>query len=336
MRHPAPFSLIIAAAAVLLFAAALTALVSGHFAVPLQDVFPVLKSLFTADSGVSETVRAVVLNVRLPRILLAILAGGSLAAAGAAFQALFGNPLATPDTLGVATASAFGAALAILLGLGGWLLQGAALLSGLAGVCLVIAVSQIRGRSSLLMLILSGLVISAFFSALISLTKYIADPQDVLPTITFWLMGSMTGASMKSLALGAPLILAGSVFLYAVRWKLNALSLPEDEARALGIPVTRLRLSVILAATAVTASVVSMCGLIGWVGLLVPHFARLLLGSNNARVVPASLLLGALFVLVADTAARCAWETEVPVSILTALIGAPVFIALMRRSGGIR
>lgn len=318
------------------FVAMLVALGMGNFKLTLMEVIRTIESTWHPVDGVDNMMRSVVLNVRLPRVILAVVAGAGLAVAGAAFQALFSNPLATPDTLGVATGAAFGAVLAILFGIDGFGIQLASLVMGLAAVFLVYSVSRIRGSSSILMLILSGLVIAALFSALISLVKYAADPQDVLPSITFWMMGTLTGATTQTLALGLPFILIGSTLLYLLRWKLNALSLPEDEAKSLGIPVARLRIIVILSATMITASVVSMCGLIGWVGLLIPHFARLVFGNNNESVVPASLVLGALFVLIADTVARCASQMEIPVSILTAVIGAPVFILLLRRSGGIR
>lgn len=314
----------------------LIALGMGSFQLTTVQVVQTIESLWHPVQGVDDVMRSVVVNVRLPRVILAVVAGAGLAVAGAAFQALFANPLATPDTLGVATGAAFGAVLGILFGFDGFGIQLGALLMGLAAVFLVYCVSRVRGSSSILMLILSGLVIAALFSALISLVKYAADPQDVLPSITFWMMGTLTGGTVDTLCLGLPFILIGSGLLYLLRWKLNALSLPEDEAKSLGIPLARLRLIVILSATMITASVVSMCGLIGWVGLLIPHFARLVFGNNNEAVVPASLVLGSLFVLIADTIARCATEMEIPVSILTAVIGAPVFILLLRRSGGIR
>lgn len=319
---------------VLLVATTFVSLACGRYWIDIENIFYTLLAPLNRSQQVTDTMLSIVWNVRLPRVLLAIVAGAGLAVAGTAFQALFANPLATPDTLGVATGSAFGAVLGILLGIDGFGIQISSLFMGLMSVILVYGVSRIRGQNSVLMLILSGLVIAALFSALISLVKYVADPQDVLPSITFWMMGSLTGATMKTLALGLPFILSGSIVLYSLRWKLNALSLPEDEARSLGIPLFRLRVLVIVCGTMITASVVSMCGLIGWVGLLIPHFTRLLLGNNNTQVLPTSLILGALFVLSADTLARSATEFEIPVSILTALIGAPVFIMLLRRNGG--
>ena len=183
--------------------------------------------------------------------------------------------------------------------------------------------------------VLAGMEISPLFSSLLSLIKYTADPQDVLPAITFWMMGNMQNASWQSLAMGMPLILSGTLLIFLFRWRLNALSLPEEEAASLGIPVRRMRALTVLGATMVTASVVSMCGLIGWVGLLIPHIARMLFGSSNKAVVPASIGLGAVFMLAIDTLARCASTSEIPVSILTAVIGAPFFILLLRKSGGV-
>ena len=188
----------------------------------------------------------------------------------------------------------------------------------------------------MIMMILSGMVISALFSALVSLVKYTADPQDVLPAITFWLMGSLTGTTRETLFMGAPLILLGMGILYVLRWKLNAMSLPEEEAASLGIPVKRIRWLTILGSAMITASVVSMCGLIGWVGLLIPHVSRMLFGNNNQSVIPASMGFGSIFMLVIDTVARSATAAEIPVSILTAVIGAPFFIGLLRKTGGIR
>ena len=265
-----------------------------------------------------------------------MLAGAGLAVSGAAFQSLFSNPLATPDTLGVATGASFGAALGILAGFSPAFVQLSAFAAGLAAVALVLAVSRVRGSSPVIMMILAGMVVSALFSALVSLVKFAADPQDVLPAITFWLMGSLSGATRESLALGSPAIIAGVLIIWLARWRLNAASLSDDEAVALGVNLRRLRLTVIAGAALITGAVVSMCGLIGWVGLLVPHGSRMLFGADNRRVAPASLVLGALFMLAIDTAARSAAASEIPASILTSIIGAPFFIFLLRRSGGIR
>ncbi|WP_290149463.1 iron ABC transporter permease [uncultured Parasutterella sp.] len=293
----------------------------GRFAV---DFSSLASALFTG--GADSTESMVIGSVRLPRILLAVIAGAGLSVAGAAFQAIFNNPLATPDTLGVT----FGAVLAILFGFEGPLLQIVSFFFGLISVFLAYSVSSVRGQRTLLMLILSGLVIGALFTALINLVKFVADPQDVLPSITYWMLGSLSGAKMDNLYSAAPVIGFSSLILYILRWKMNALCMPEDEARSLGIPVARLRAVCILCATLISACVVSLFGIISWVGLLIPHFCRLLVGSNNNAVVPASLVFGGLFLLAADTVARSATEVEIPVSVLTAVIGAPVFLIILR------
>ncbi|MFU0842316.1 MAG: Iron ABC transporter permease [Burkholderia sp.] len=327
----ARFARRMAAALLLTLLAALWALCAGRYPIAPDAV---LQLLAGAD-GLPEPARSIVLNVRLPRIALALLAGLALAVSGCAFQAVFSNPLAAPDTLGVATGASFGAVLGILFGFSGLGVQLLALASGLSAAFLVIAVSRAGRPGSLLMVVLSGIAVGALFAALVAIVKYVADPQDELPAITFWLMGSLAGAGWDELAAGAPLIALGAIVLFAMRWRLNALSLPEEEAASLGIPLRRLRLAAIFAATLVTASAVSMCGLIGWIGLLVPHAARMLAGSDCRRSLPASALLGAFFMLIADTLARTLTAGEIPVSVITALAGAPFFILLLRRTGGL-
>ncbi|MBR6790449.1 MAG: iron ABC transporter permease [Oscillospiraceae bacterium] len=312
------------------------ALGMGQFSMTPGEVMAVLLPNAFPGIETTNTMHTVVLNIRLPRILLALLAGAGLSVAGAAFQALFSNPLATPDTLGVATGASFGAVLAILFGLSAMTIQLFALGTGLLAVALVYIVGRTRGGSPMIMIVLAGMVISALFSALVSLIKYVADPQDVLPAITFWMMGNMQNATWETLLLGIPFIVGGIIIVFLFRWKLNAMSLPEDEATALGIPVRRIRVIVTIGATMITASVVSMCGLISWVGLLIPHISRMIFGSSNKRVIPAAIGLGAVFMVVIDTAARCLTAAEIPVSILTAVIGAPFFIILLRRTGGIK
>ena len=331
MKSPRFYRLCMITAVIVTAVFAVAALCMGRYTIPLSEV---MKELFRGGSDMAN-VHTVLFQIRIPRILLSVLAGAGLAAAGCAFQSLFGNPLATPDTLGIANGASFGAALGILLGFQAVGVQTSALIAGILAVVLVFAVTGGR-RSSMIMIILAGMVISSLFSALVSLVKFVADPQDVLPVITFWLMGSLSSVTVKSLLYGAPFILSGIVILYLLRYRLNVLSLPEDEARALGVDLKLLRTLVSAASTAITASVVALCGVIGWVGLLVPHIARMLFGHSNHRVTPASLVFGGVFLLLVDTAARCVAASEIPVSILTAVIGAPVFILLLRKTGGIR
>ncbi len=325
----------IAILAVLLVLAAL-AVTMGRYKIGLIEFFAALLPNAFPDVKVPEAAGNVIFNIRLPRIGLAILAGAGLSVSGGAFQALFSNPLAAPDTLGVATGASFGAVLGILMGFPTIIVQALSLLFGVLAVLLVYTVGNVRGGSTIVMLILSGMVVSALFSALVSLVKYTADPQDVLPAITFWLMGSLSGTTSETLFMGAPFIISGMLIIYILRWRLNAMSLSEEEATALGVPVKRLRALIVLGSTMITASVVSMCGLIGWVGLLIPHISRMIFGNDNTLVIPASMGLGAIFMLAIDTVARCATAAELPVSILTAIIGAPFFIVLLRKTGGIQ
>lgn len=315
---------------------ALAAIGMGRFSMSIPQTLATLFPGSFPEIEVTQTMRNVIFNIRLPRVLLSLLAGAGLSVAGASFQGLFSNPLATPDTLGVATGASFGAALGILLGCNMFLTQVCALAMGMLAVAIVYAVSRVRGGTNMVMIILGGMVVSSLFSALVSMIKYVADPQDVLPAITFWLMGSLSATNFQTLLLGAPFILAGTAMIFALRWRLNVLSLNEDEAHTLGVNVKLLRVLVILASTMITASVVSMCGLIGWVGLLIPHISRMLFGNDNRRVIPASIGLGAIFMLLIDTLARTVSASEIPVSILTAVIGAPVFIILLRKTGGLR
>jgi iron complex transport system permease protein len=188
----------------------------------------------------------------------------------------------------------------------------------------------------MMMIILAGMVISSLFQAMVSLVKYTADPEDVLPQITFWLMGSLSGVGFQELTLGSPFIIIGLVIIFFLRWKMNMLSLHEDESKSLGVNVKLVRFLIIISTTLITASVVSICGNIGWIGLLIPHVCRMIFGNNNNSVVPASIGFGAIFMVIIDTIARSATASEIPISILTAVIGAPFFIILLRKTGGIR
>lgn len=302
-----------------------------HLSVP-ETVEAIIAVISGAE--VDATVYSVLFKVRLPRIILALFVGAGLAVAGTSFQSLFSNPLATPDTLGVATGASFGAVLALLLSGNAVMVQLCALAFGLLSLFITCMVSKMNGKSSIIMVVLSGMVVSSIFQALVSLVKYTADTEEKLPAITYWLMGSMSRASVSSLLIGVPFIVVGVGILFALRWRLNILSLNEDEAKSLGVNVKRLRMLVMVASTMVTASCVSMCGQVGWVGLLVPHAARMIYGSDNKRLIPAGIGIGATFMILIDTIARAATVAEIPVSILTALIGAPFFVLLLRKTGG--
>ena len=324
---------------VLLIAAPLFSLICclgfGRYELSLFETVELLWAQITGGE-VDPTAYSVVFKVRLPRLILAFLTGSGLAVAGTSFQSLFGNPMATPDTLGVATGASFGAVLGLLFSDHMVMVQFLAFGFGLVSLFITCLISRMNGKSSMIMVVLSGMVVSSIFQAFVSLAKYVADPEEELPSITYWLMGSMSRATVKALLIGAPFIIIGILILFALRWRLNILSLQEDEAKALGIHVTHLRTLVMVASTMVTASCVSMCGQVGWVGLLVPHMARMIYGSDNRRLIPACISIGATFMIVIDTLARAATASEIPVSILTALIGAPFFVLLLKKTGGTR
>ena len=318
-----------------LIATMLIAMGVGRYSISVGEIINTLLPKSLSPEEVDPNIRTVIYNIRLPRVLLAALAGSGLAVSGAAFQSLFSNPLATPDTLGVATGASFGAALGIMLGFGSVGIQTCAFITGIACVGLVYFISKVKGERPIVMIILAGMVISSLFQAMVSLLKYAADPQDTLPQITFWLMGSLSGVGFEELMLGSPFIIIGIIVIFLLRWKMNMLSLHEDESKSLGVNVKVVRLFTIMSAALITASVVSICGNVGWVGLLIPHISRMMFGNNNKSVIPASIGLGAIFMIVIDTIARSATASEIPISILTAIIGAPFFITLLRKTGGI-
>lgn len=311
----------------------IVSLVVGRFPIAPDELVSTLSSRLGGDP-VSARLDAVVFGLRIPRTVLAVIVGAGLATAGAAFQSLFSNPLATPDTLGVTAGASVGAVIAMLLSLPILGVQLVSLLFGIVAVGLTMLIARQRGRSSIVMLVLAGVVVAALANAGLSVLKLVADPNDKLPQITYWLMGSLAGADMGNIAIGAPLVLVGVGIIFVLRWRLNVLALGDDEAKTSGTNVRAMRITIIIAATLVTASSVSMCGQVGWIGLLVPHCARMLCGSNNRLVVPTSILLGASFLVVIDALSRSVSASEIPISVLTAFVGAPVFIVLLRRTGG--
>ncbi len=308
----------------------------GRYTLRLDQTFKILLSPIT-KIDVSFADYIVIFNIRIPRIILAFSVGLGLAISGAAFQSMFSNPLATPDTLGVASGASFGAALALLFGFNFIGVQAMAMILGMSALLITLWIGKNSvSQSKIVMIVLSGIVVSSLFKALVSGVKYIADPNDTLPAITYWLMGSMNGANFKTLLLGLPSIFFGSIIIFFLRWRLNIISLSDDEANSLGGHVKLVRILIMFSATLVTASCVSMCGAVGWVGLLIPHVSRLLVGSDNTKIIPVSMSLGSSFMIIVDTLARSVSASEIPLSILTALIGAPFFISLLKKIGGAR
>jgi iron complex transport system permease protein len=311
-----------------LVVAVLGALAVGRFPIAPGQLWAILTGTETGTPAI------VFWNIRAPRVGAAILVGASLAAAGAAFQGMFRNPLASPDLLGVSAGASLGAVLGIFLGLPVAAVQGLAFAGGIAAVAAVAALSSaVRGQGDpVLVLILAGIALGALMGAAISLLKILADPYNQLPAITFWLLGTLSAATREDILAAAPAALLGLVVLLLLRWRLNLLTLGEDEARALGVNTTALRAFAVAGATLATAAVTALAGAVGWIGLVVPHMARMLGGPDLRRLIPLSALLGAAFLLAVDTLARVAGRTELPLGILTAVLGTPLFLWLLVRA----
>ncbi len=317
-----------------LLALFLLSFIMGRYGVPLGQVVRILLSgVFPLEQTWTDNMAIAVLNVRLPRILLACLVGCGLSAAGTGYQTVFQNPMAAPDILGASSGACFGAALAILTGQSAVMITVFAFLTSLLSVALVYLVGNHTRGNRVVNLLLAGIMVGSLFSACTSYIKLVADPTNQLPQITYWLMGSLSGTRMGTVKFAAVCMAVGLVPLLLLRWRMNLLTLSPDEARAMGVHTDRLRLAVILSSTVLTAAAVSVSGMIGWVGLVIPHLSRRIVGSDCRRLMPMSCLFGAAFLLLVDNMARCLTATEIPIGILTAFVGAPFFIYLMVRGG---
>lgn len=330
-RRPARRRVVVLAVALAI--AAVAALGIGRYDIPFTRVIAILLApVNPPDVAVTPMEVNVIFTVRLPRILLALLAGAGLALSGAALQGVFRNPLVGPQVVGVSSGAAFGGTLAILLSLPRYGLLASAFVFGLSALVLVYALNGIVARRNILALVLAGVVVTGFFGALVSLLQYLADTEDKLPAMVFWLLGSFATGTWDKLVLVAAPVLAGSLLLIGLRWRINLLSMGDEDARTFGVNVEPLRWFVLILVSCVVAAQVAVSGIIGWVGLVVPHMARLLVGPDHRVMMPASLILGALYLLVIDTVARTATGTEIPLGILTALIGTPVFALVLRQT----
>ena len=317
-----------------LLALFLLSFVMGRYGVPLGQVVRILLSgMLPLEQTWTDNMAIAVLNVRLPRILLACLVGCGLSAAGTGYQTVFQNPMAAPDILGASSGACFGAALAILTGQSAVMITVFAFLASLLSVALVYLVGNHTRGNRVVNLLLAGIMVGSLFSACTSYIKLVADPTNQLPQITYWLMGSLSGTRMGTVKFAAVCMAVGLVPLLLLRWRMNLLTLSPDEARAMGVHTDRLRLAVILSSTVLTAAAVSVSGMIGWVGLVIPHLSRRIVGSDCRRLMPMSCLFGAAFLLLVDNMARCLTATEIPIGILTAFVGAPFFIYLMVKGG---
>lgn len=318
--------------AVLLLAVFLLSFCFGRYGVPFKELVGILSSrMFAVEPTWTQQMETVVFNIRLPRILLACLVGCCLSTAGAAYQGVFQNPMASPDILGASSGAAFGAALAILLGASTGMITISAFIFSLVTVGIVFAVGQRAPGQRVVNLILAGIMISSLFSAGTSYIKLVADPTNQLPAITYWLMGSLSGAKMKDVAFVAVPMALGLIPLFLLRWRINLLTFGDDEARTMGVNPDALRFVLILCATLITAASVSVSGMIGWVGLVIPHLCRKAVGSDYKYLIPASMIFGAVFLLIVDDVSRNLLATEIPIGILTAFIGAPFFLYLILR-----
>lgn len=318
----------------LLIGLLLISLAIGRYPVYMQEVIKALLSkAFNTQLLLDDTILQVVNKVRLPRVLAAILIGSALSVSGACYQGMFRNPMVSPSLLGVSSGAGFGAALGILLKFNFVSVQVFAFLFGILAVLLVYFISLFLAKKAdmTLTLILTGTVISSLFTSLLSLLKFVADPYDDLPTITFWLMGSLSNVGMQEVKYAGLVIILGVAVLYSVKWKINLLSFGEKEALSMGLDTKKMRWIIIFFSTLITAASVSICGLIGWVGLVVPHLARMLVGPDYKYLFPASLLLGGIYMLAIDDLSRTLFSVEIPLGILTSIIGTPFFIYLLEK-----
>lgn len=323
---------VIAGLALFLMVAGSLSLMLGRYPInPGEAVLMLANQVVPLDQSWTDQQARMFFNVRLPRILMAMMVGCCLSVAGAAYQGTFQNPLVSPDILGASQGAAFGAAFAILMGLSAVGVSISAFCFALLTVFLVLVISARAKGNHMMVVVLAGVMVSSLFQAGVSYAKLVADPTDELADITYWLMGSLTGAKMDQVVTVFPVLLIGCSVLFALRWRINVLTMGDDEAATMGVNARLMRIIVIVAATFVTAACVSVTGMIGWVGLVIPHFCRMLIGADYRKLIPASMLMGAGFLLLVDDIARLATTAEIPIGILTAFVGAPFFLYLITR-----
>jgi len=331
--------LILVLVSVVLFLVTIWSFFIGRYELSVRTVMQIIMQAvgLSAETASHSIEYDVFIFIRLPRVLMVFFTGGALALAGGVYQGIFKNPLVSPDILGVTTGACFGAALGILFPFGSEItVRVLAFVFGIIAVVLAYIIARLGKTSPLLMLVLSGIIVSSFFGAGLSLMKYLADPYRELPSIVFWIMGGFHRTSWPEISWSLPMIIGGVLVMYVLRYKLNPLSLGDQEAKSLGLQVELVRLVFIIMATLVVAASVSVCGAVGWIGLVIPHLSRLLIGPHHGKMIPLSFLLGALFLLLMDNLARTITTTEIPIGILTSFIGAPLFAYFLltaRRTG---
>jgi len=322
---------------VILFLLMNFSLLIGNYEISFDNYINFVKKLLGFSSNLSleqyEMLKNIIFNIRLPRIISAVLIGSSLAISGASFQAMFVNPLVSPGILGVLSGASFGAALGMVFGWNWFFINISTFVFGVLAVLFALFISFLYSNAkNMIILVLGGIISSSLFSALLSILKYSADPYDSLPAITYWLMGSLSFSTSSIVwNLLIPLILGNFILIFFSKY-LNALSLGDEEAKTLGINTTKIKIIVILVATFISALSVVLAGIIGWIGLIIPHIARFLFGADNKIVLPISAILGAIFLLVVDNTSRIIFTFEVPIGIVTAIIGIPIFIAVLKNA----
>ncbi|MHC5248414.1 FecCD family ABC transporter permease [Enterococcus sp. LJL90] len=305
----------------------------GKYPISLPDFFKAVTAQFIdIPQTWDPQINTILFNIRFPRIIMAVVIGAGISVAGATYQALFQNPMISQDILGASQGAAFGAAIALFFSLSYSQVIGLSFIFGIIAVVLVLALDRVLKNQTTLNLILIGMLVGTLFSSAISYLKLVGDPLNTLPAITYWLMGSLSSIKMTNVYSAVPLILVGMLPIFLLRWRLNVMTLGEEEALSLGVNTKLLRLILIFSATLITAAAVSVSGLIGWVGLVVPHFARLLIGNDNRHSLPATALVGGIFLLIVDDLARTLTTSEIPIGILTSFIGAPIFLSLIARN----
>lgn len=314
---------------IILFMAALISISIGHYSFNPMDVLSSIWNGITGQVSEDPSMDLVLVNIRLPRLIAALVVGSALSLAGAVYQGIFRNPLVSPDLLGVSNGACVGASIAIIFGLGLVLQQFMAFVFGILAVLIAISIPKLVKNKSNLMLVLAGIITSGFFSSIMALIKFTADEESQLSSIVYWQMGSLSRIGHQDLLYTVPVVIICMIVLLALAWRLNIISLGEIEAQTLGINVSRLRTLLIICASCLTASTVSISGTIGWIGLIIPHLSRLLVGSDHRKQLPITILLGCTFLLIIDTMCRTLTSLDIPLSVLTGLIGAPFYAWLL-------
>ena len=324
--------LILAALFLIMLLICAVSLLIGRYPISFGELIQNIWQRFTGAAG-DAVMQSVIFDMRLPRIAAALLTGAALSGSGAAYQGIFRNPMVSPDLLGASAGASCGAALALLMSLPRAFVPVVAFIFGVAAVFFSWSLSAFLGkdRKGVLILVLCGMVVANLFTAGISIIKFVADPNSKLPEITFWLMGGLSAITVREvLMLAVPFVVGGAALMF-LRWKLNIMTFGDEEASALGVNTQRTRLFIVLGATLMTSASVAVAGMVGWVGLIIPHLARRITGSDFRFMMPVSILMGASFLLLVDNVARSVYTTEIPISILTSVIGAPLFVILLRR-----